>query len=110
MPQFSGFDAKSSATSPEERWWSYHVLKLVYCVKNCSCVKISENVLVFGHYAINLRKGVSVGNRVKVRTLEQAVVFLCNFGCPRSDRALANQMRDRYATFEWPRRDRLKST
>ena len=53
---------------------------------------------------------LSVGNRVKVRTLEQAVVFLCNFGCPRSDRALANQMRDRYLTFDWTRRDRLKST
>ena len=58
VPQVSGFDAKSSATSPEKSWWSYHVLKLVYCVKNCSCMKISENVLVFGHYAINLHKGV----------------------------------------------------
>ena len=51
----------------------------------------------------------SVGNRVKVRTSEQAVVFVCNFERPRSDRALANQMRDRYATFDWTRRDRLKS-
>ena len=62
VPQVSGFDAKSNATSPEERWWSYHVLKLVYCVKNYSCVKISENVLVFGHYAINLHKGVDPGS------------------------------------------------
>ena len=41
----------------------------------------------------------SVGNRVKVRTLEQVVVFVCNFERPRSDRALANQIRDRYATL-----------
>ena len=47
----------------------------------------------------------SVGNRVKMRTLEQAVVFVCNFERPRSDRALSNQMRDRYATFDWTRRD-----
>ena len=40
---------------------------------------------------------LSVGNRVKERTLEQAVVFVCNFERSRSDRALANQMRDRYA-------------
>ena len=52
----------------------------------------------------------SVGNRIKVITLEQAVVFVCNFERPRSDRALANQMRDRYATYDWTRRDRLKST
>ena len=40
MPQVSGFNAKLSATSPEEWWRSYHVLNLVYCVKNCSCVKM----------------------------------------------------------------------
>ena len=62
VPQVSGFDAKSNATIPEKSWWSYHVLKLVYRVKNCSCMKISENVLVFGHYAINLQKSVAIGN------------------------------------------------
>ena len=48
----------------------------------------------------------SVGNRVKVRTLEQAVVFASNF--ERSRRALANQMRDSYAAFEWTRRVQSK--
>ena len=38
-------------------------------VKNCSCVKISENVLVFGHYAINLHKGVAQ-KRTKSLTFE----------------------------------------
>ena len=41
----------------------------------------------------------SVGNRVKARTLVQAVVFVCNFKRLRSDRALVNEMRDRYATW-----------
>ena len=49
-----------------------------------------------------MKSGVEIyrlATLVKVRSLEQAVVFVCNFERPRSDKAPANQMRDRYATL-----------
>ena len=35
MSNVGRFYAKQSTTSPKEQWWSYHVLKLMYCVKTC---------------------------------------------------------------------------
>ena len=53
------------------------------CQKLLFCMKICENVLVFGHYAINLHKGVAIilGNRVSGDHLKFVFTSLENLLC-----------------------------